>query len=124
VISVYPSGDEACSGPVKRLVIPTESVRHGCHGVGYGWRAAALLTPYNGNAILLDTNQAESSLTMGFNTGAYTILNGKRILRFSLLYSSFRVFGTDERDNGPYFYLTDSIAPFSGIIYSSGDDVS
>ncbi len=123
VIGLYSTGTEALSGPVERLVIPTESAFVTGASVSSGTAVQALLTPYFGNYVILDTDNAESSLTMGFNAQPYTILSGKRIVRVSLLYAAQRLYGTDVRDNGPLIYLTDSIAPFSGIVYSNGNDI-
>lgn len=123
LINLYPQGTEDLSGPVKRLVIPTESAFVTGATISSGSALQALLTPYLGNYIILDSTVVNSMLVMGFNTAPYTILDGKRILAVNFLYAAHRFFGTDDRDNGPYTYFTDSTAPTSGIQYSAGNDI-
>ena len=123
LVNIYPTGTEQLSGPVKRLVIPTESAFITGATVSSGSATKALLTPYLGNYIILDATVVNSMVVMGFNTAPYTILNGKRILAVNFLYAAHRYFGTEDRDNGPYIYFTDSTAPLSGLAYSSGNDI-
>lgn len=127
-IAIYPTGSEGLSGPVRRLVIPTQSAFiTGASIAGSGSAASALLTPYAGsNYILMNTAAAQSWVSLGFNTNPYTILNGKRIVRVSLLYAAEYDYSTDGDVVGPLIYVSETPALTSGSLgvqYSDGDEV-
>lgn len=123
-MALYPTGTEDRSGPVKRLILPTESVFiSGGVVVSSGSALNALATPYMGSYLNFDGTDVDANIVIGFNTVPYTILGEKRILDVSLLLGIFRTFEHTNSVTGPFIYLSDSQAVGSGLVYSDGDEV-
>lgn len=127
-IAVYPEGSEALSGPVKRLVIPVQSAFVTGGTVSSGTAVNALLTPTQATYIFLLTSNADAWLTLGFNTAPYTILNGKRIVRASLLYAAEVDYEAEGEVIGPNIYISESAtfpigASTNAMRYSDGSDI-
>ncbi len=125
VFSLYETTEEAESGPIRRVVIPVESVWVTGATVSSGTAESAIFTPEMSNYILLDTDPANSLITTGFNTAPYTVLSGKRIVGVNVLYAAHRFFNTEDRGNGPYTYFGDAVYPFNAnnLIYDDGDSI-
>lgn len=93
-----------------------------------GPAARALLLPSQSKYILMSTSNADSWLTLGFNTAPYTILNGKRIVRASMLYAADAQYTTEGTIVGPNIYVSES-ATFplgtaaNAMRYADGSDV-
>ena len=113
-VALYPKDREAETGPIRRVVIPAETAFVTGATVSSGTAVSAIFTPELVNYVLLDTNNAISQVTAGFNTGQYTVLTDKRIVAVNLLYAAHRFFNTEDRDNGPFIYLADATYPFGG----------
>lgn len=91
-ISVYPSGREMLSGPVKRVRISASAVAVNNPGsIDITEGVAALLNPEDPSTIIFDADSGISSqLRVSFDTNAYAeILLGKRILDVRVRYQMF-----------------------------------
>lgn len=123
--AIYPTGSEADSGPVQRLIIPCEAVLATGASTSSGTGAAPLQSPQLTNYYFLDPTLADSFISMSFNVQPYTILQGKRIVGVNFLVAAHRFFNTDVRSNGPYIYLNDQPVPSVGnkVRYSTGNEV-
>lgn len=125
-IALYPKDREADTGPIRRVVIPAESAFVTGATLSGGTAIQAIFTPELVNYVLLDTDNAISQVTAGFNTAQYTVLTDKRIVAVNLLYAAHRFFNTEERDNGPFIYLANATYPFGSenIIYDRGNNIA
>ena len=95
-VNIYPVGQEALSGPIRKVIIPCNdsSAFSAPHG---GFNAAstvqqALASPSDFANIFADPSPGPSALSVEFNTfygvnDYIQVLTGKRILNVSLLYS-------------------------------------
>lgn len=125
-IAVYPEGNEALSGPVRRVVIPCNfGGVTGAAALGTGQSvASALLNPADTFSVTWSptlTPPTTGELSMFFNVNSYAqILNGKRILGVNFLYAgngnwagSGTIFGM--------FSDVSSIANFLYVPYGDGN---
>lgn len=88
-ISIYPSGRESLTGPIKRVRIPASAVAVNNPGsIDISLGVAALLNPEDPDTIIFDADTGISSqLRVSFDTNAYAeILLGKRILDVRIRY--------------------------------------
>lgn len=105
-MAVYQTGEEALSGPVKKVTIPVDNVvltPNGADGlsniVGGGTAVQALASPSDGAYIVI---QGDIEVELNFDTAAYnTELTGKRILDVNLVYAFAVTFNAPE--NFPLF---------------------
>lgn len=98
LVSIYPQGQEALSGPILQVLIPVSQgvlTGAGAHlqtAAGLPPTVAtALRTPGDGgnNAIFFDNTSAFPTCDLNFDTPEYPQLSGKRILNVSMVYSGY-----------------------------------
>jgi len=123
-ISVYPSGRETLSGPIKRLVIPPSAITVvNPGGIDASDGLEALLHADDAVYIIFDQDAGVASqLDINFDTNAYAaLLLGKRILDVRLLYS----FVSDTPENGDRVRLRlTRQSPFSFITFPQRLDMT
>lgn len=123
-VGIYPRGLEAASGPIRRVVIPVESVT--TTGVGNFANVSALYTPEFVTYMSFDSDALRAIAYLGFNMDQYTVLTGKRVLAVNLLYAALKSPGanaTRGSDTVIAIGIQNSTDEFGETVYSNGEGI-
>lgn len=125
-ISVYPSGQESLTGPIKRVRIPASAITVTNVGVpssiDVSEGVGALLNPEDRKTIIFDADTGSfDQLQVSFDTNAYaTILLGKRIVDLRLRY---QITSLNINNSENMIWRIHNQNSFNGIIFPSVTDM-
>lgn len=91
MVGIYPAGEEDQSGPIRTEILPCMSGSTTGNAISFTGSSIAdsLYIPGDGKTLSFtyDSGGGVQAASFWFNAGDYPVLNGKRILNVSLLYS-------------------------------------